>query len=170
MRFEPSAPQDNNRRLRPPRCGGDETGNLLASRLSRRFTRDAIDPSVDGNNPSRSGGGNSASMDDGTRGRKSRVASMEQLRIPRPQPAHMRLSNRIPNTRIAIQSGIAARRRWALRESQPQRAALLLPVAEPQPPGAVVPRPEVEPLLQGEAGALYKGRRRQPRPGLRRPR
>ena len=149
---------------------GSTSINLLACGLSLRFTRDAIDPSVDGNNPSQSAGGNNASMGDGTRGRKSRVASMEQLRIPRPQAAHMRPSNRIPNIRIAIQSGIAARRRWALRESQPQRAALLLPVAEPQPPGAVLPRPEVEPLLQGEAGALYKGRRLQPRPELRRPR
>src|SRR6266536_2862236 len=100
---------------------GSTSINLLACGLSLRFTREAIDPSVDGNNPSQSAGGNNASMGDGTRGRKSRVASMEQLRIPRP-------------------------------------------------PGAVLPRPEVEPLLQGEAGALYKGRRLQPRPELRRPR
>src|SRR6266567_5816386 len=81
---------------------GSTSINLLACGLSLRFTREAIDPSVDGNNPSQSAGGNNASMGDGTRGRKSRVASMEQLCIPRPQAAHMRPSNRIPNIRIAI--------------------------------------------------------------------
>src|SRR6266487_1368536 len=147
----------------------------LASGVSRRFTRDATAPSADGNSPSQSADGNTPSQSadgntpstgDGTRGRKSRVASREQLCMLR--PAHMQFSSRSPNIRIAIRSGIAARRRLTLRESQPTRAALLLSAAEPQPPEAALPRLEAEPLLQVEA--LYKGRRPRLRPERQRPR
>jgi hypothetical protein len=144
-----------------------ETGRRAISGV----TRDAIAPGAGGNSPSRGADGDSPSTDDGsTRGRNSRVASMERLHTPRPQPAHMPPSTRSPNIRSAIRSGIAARRRWGLRESQPRRAVLLPPGAEPQPQEAALPGPGAEPQLRAEAGALYKGRPPRLRPGRRRPR